>query len=422
MRLLPVFIYIPFLLGICMLMNKTLSQPFSISLACITTGTIMGFILCVMIKKERSYKSATNEVSEAAHTNNTIPCKPLIIPTVSIVDYEPQETKPDPERTNILHNYIEYEKLCTDSLSSSIIEYLRKTTDPISNDLLSIQETVNTFLTKSNSNATKNTTEDIFPWAIKQTNSIEEGLNNVAINSSIHNEHIEKEFIAFKSIIHRIVDNTRKIDEISDRVKLLSINASIESARAGTAGKGFKVIASQIKSLSDETRKFSQEIHKTINDSSVVLTSAEDQLQKQQTKIENLLTSQKDYFNNFSTSFQNHLQYLENLYTNTIVFIGDLSGKIHKLSPIIQLHEIIIQEIENLRKLQSEFLVEYKNLLPAATEKKIIDEKTQSKLIDLVRSKLTTSRELDALDAVLKNLDWSTELNLKRNNTKIELF
>ena len=60
--------------------------------------------------------------------------------------------------------------------------------------------------------------------------------------------------------IKEISNFIRSIQDVSEQTNLLSFNASIEAARAGNAGKGFRIIANEVKNLSDRTTKLSADI------------------------------------------------------------------------------------------------------------------------------------------------------------------
>lgn len=99
--------------------------------------------------------------------------------------------------------------------------------------------------------------------------------------------------------LRKINDLGEFITEITEQLKMLSLNASIESARAGESGLGFSVVAAEMNKLSDETSKSIQKINILLNN---VSTSSENVKNSIANCIDNYNLS-KDLFSRIKKSF-----------------------------------------------------------------------------------------------------------------------
>ena len=66
--------------------------------------------------------------------------------------------------------------------------------------------------------------------------------------------------------VDKVASIANMILKISNQTSILAINASVESARSGEAGKGFSVIAEQIRQLAEETKESTESITHIVDD------------------------------------------------------------------------------------------------------------------------------------------------------------
>jgi methyl-accepting chemotaxis protein len=74
----------------------------------------------------------------------------------------------------------------------------------------------------------------------------------------------DSEIAALGDAAQKIGDVVKLIQHIAGQIKLLSLNASIEAARAGAAGNGFSVVAAEVKSLSVQSAAAAEDIARQI--------------------------------------------------------------------------------------------------------------------------------------------------------------
>ena len=146
----------------------------------------------------------------------------------------------------------------------------------------------------------------------------------------------------FKGSVKSIEDITSNISSISEQTELLALNASIEAVRAGEEGKGFMVVANEVKNLSAQTQVCVKEIKELLK----YLINENEKFDAIESEIQTLAEERMQIGNNTKNAYREiHDYVLENQDK-----VSNIQNQINSIENKKRFLEEIIEKLEHLSK------------------------------------------------------------------------
>ena len=227
---------------------------------------------------------------------------------------------------------------------------------------------------------------DIVIGRIEEGRLIMDDLSKISKASKNTNTEV-RQSVEYSINHSELIENTSQmISDIAKKTNLLALNASIEAARAGEFGRGFSVVAEEIKALSGQSKESAEKINQIINElksrNLLIVDSVGKLIQISEDQMQKINETQSKY-GEISSSIQDVKHHISNIETSSRV----IDHKRQILHDLVQISSEISVENEASTSIATQSIEAQTQIMHALSQSSMELQSQSDQLMQLINKR-----------------------------------